>query len=101
MCGLAVACSLFNIFFCSALAFELNLWLGKSCLLLPHRPACLCLFFSHSVSLPLSPAGLFVFVGYVVYDTQVIVEQAGNGDKDIVTHALKYVTVHGVKVACC
>ncbi len=30
MCGFAVACSLFNMFFRSALAFELNLWLGKS-----------------------------------------------------------------------
>jgi len=96
MCGFAVACSLFNIFFCSALAFELNLWLGKSCC-----TAYMSLLRPSHVSLPLSPAGLFVFVGYVVYDTQVIVEQAGNGDKDIVTHALKYVTVHGVKVACC
>lgn len=55
--------SLFNMFFRSALAFELNLWLG-----------------------------LFVFVGYVVYDTQVIVEQASKGDKDIVAHALKLYT---------
>jgi len=33
--------------------------------------------------------GLFVFCGYVLYDTQLIVEKAESGDKDYVWHALE------------
>ena len=36
--------------------------------------------------------GLLMFVGYVVYDTQVIVELASCGDYDIVGHAVKLFT---------
>jgi FtsH-binding integral membrane protein len=33
-------------------------------------------------------AGLLIFCGYVMYDTQVIVERAVRGEKDYVKHAL-------------
>ncbi|CEG45268.1 bax inhibitor 1 [Plasmopara halstedii] len=32
--------------------------------------------------------GLFVFCGYVVYDTQLIIEKASFGDKDVLAHTL-------------
>eukprot|EP00656_Telonema_subtile_P005927 TRINITY_DN12718_c0_g1_i2.p1 TRINITY_DN12718_c0_g1~~TRINITY_DN12718_c0_g1_i2.p1 ORF type:complete len:179 (-),score=34.11 TRINITY_DN12718_c0_g1_i2:222-758(-) len=33
--------------------------------------------------------GLVVFSGYVVYDTQVIIEKAANGQRDVISHALE------------
>lgn len=36
--------------------------------------------------------GLFVFAGYVVYDTQVIIERASMGDRDSISHAVQLFT---------
>lgn len=52
--------SMANMFFQTQLAYDVLLW-----------------------------GSLAVFLGYVIFDTQVILEQARNGDKDIVAHGLQ------------
>jgi len=60
--GLSTLCllSLFNIFFRSLVVFNIQLYFG-----------------------------LIVFCGFVVFDTQLIVERASMGDKDFVAHSLE------------
>jgi len=59
--GLSMLCllSLMNIFFQSRLIFEINLY-----------------------------AGLLIFCGFVLYDTQLIIEKRRNGDDDFIWHSV-------------
>lgn len=45
-------------------------------------------FGSHRFGLPYMMCGLFVACLYIIYDTQVIIEKAERGDKDVPTHAM-------------
>lgn len=58
MCGVLLVLGILNLFLRSSILFDVNLYLG-----------------------------LFMFVGYVIVDTQMIVEKASCGDKDYVWHA--------------
>lgn len=51
--------SLFNIFFQSVMIVNMNLYFG-----------------------------LLIFAGYIIFDTQMIIEKADNGDNDFVSHSL-------------
>jgi len=47
-------------------------------------------FFQNSVAFSIEIyLGLFLFVGFVIFDTQLIVEKAINGDRDYTIHALE------------
>ncbi|DBA05211.1 TPA: hypothetical protein N0F65_005061 [Lagenidium giganteum] len=79
--------SVLNIFFRSTMLLNLNLVRAFAflsfilCRAVFHSPV--------SVVSWLQYGGLLVFCGYVVFDTQMIIEKASMGDKDSIRHALE------------
>ena len=99
MSGLSMLCMILfiNIFLGSYLAFQVKYLVCRLCSL---RASCCNAVCSLSLSLSLSPPllhslpqfelyfGLILFCGFILFDTQLIVEKFESGDTDYLWHSI-------------